>query len=895
VLDHVRAGKDGFKFADLPHGGKPAAIWGGIQQATGEIVLTFFEPLPDDRYTLTIADAVVDPAGNALDGESNATEPNEAPEFPTGDGQPGGEFVARFTVDSRPEIGILGQGGKVDIDINGNFLFDPNSDKDHTNRDLSFDIGFETDGIFVGQFTDGGASDGFDRLGDYGRVDGIFRFVLDFDNDGVPDVNNVSNVQINALPVAGDFDGNPANGDEVGLFDGVNWYFDLDHNNNIEPGEQIITDGQLRGKPVVGDFDGDGRIDLATYRADTNTWQFDLSGVGATLNPLLPGLDGTADVTTQFASSGVQGFGLPGVQERPFAADFNQDGITDLGLKGPSQDNNVPSELAVWHILISDAALASPGTAALPALDHAFSPEPLGRDLFTTFGDLLALPVVGNFDPPTAPLTGAVPAATSFDSGTGTLNVTLTGSADLTIREAAGFVEVLVNGVVDTSLGALMAGDVQAINVLGSDGDDSIDLSSITGAVFPNLTQVSVNAASGNDTVLGSQLADTISVSAGDDWVDAGAGDDWVADLVGHDTLLGGSGNDYVFGAGGNDRVDGGAGDDYVTGNSGDDTVSGGAGNDTLVGSAGYDQLAESGDVDFTLTNTRLTGLGVDRLVGLEAAELTGGSGDNTLDARRFTGNVTLVGAAGDDLLIGTLGDDMLLGQAGDDRIFGSAGADVLRGGDGVDALFGQGGPDYIEGGAGDDWLYGRSGNDTLSGGTGNDRIDGGSGRDRLSEAADVDFVLTDTRLTGVGTDQLVAIERAELAGGAGDNLLDASAFTGNVTLIGEGGNDTLKGGAGHDWLLGVWGSNAIAGGAGNDVLGGGLGHDTLLGQDGNDVLLGNAGQDILLGGAGDDYLNGQGGSRDTLAGGSGNDRIIGAANEIDEAFSYFADWVDTV
>src|SRR5690606_29822703 len=44
--------------------------------ATGTITLNFAAPLPDDRYTLTILDALVDPAGNHLDGESNAAEPS---------------------------------------------------------------------------------------------------------------------------------------------------------------------------------------------------------------------------------------------------------------------------------------------------------------------------------------------------------------------------------------------------------------------------------------------------------------------------------------------------------------------------------------------------------------------------------------------------------------------------------------------------------------------------------------------------------------------------------------------------------------------------------------------------------------------------------------------------
>jgi len=38
VRDFV-AGKEGFSFADLPHGGKPAAIQGGLERATGEVVL----------------------------------------------------------------------------------------------------------------------------------------------------------------------------------------------------------------------------------------------------------------------------------------------------------------------------------------------------------------------------------------------------------------------------------------------------------------------------------------------------------------------------------------------------------------------------------------------------------------------------------------------------------------------------------------------------------------------------------------------------------------------------------------------------------------------------------------------------------------------------------------
>jgi dolichyl-phosphate beta-glucosyltransferase len=39
LAEQFVAGKPGFKLVDIPHGGKPAAVWAGIQQARGEIVL----------------------------------------------------------------------------------------------------------------------------------------------------------------------------------------------------------------------------------------------------------------------------------------------------------------------------------------------------------------------------------------------------------------------------------------------------------------------------------------------------------------------------------------------------------------------------------------------------------------------------------------------------------------------------------------------------------------------------------------------------------------------------------------------------------------------------------------------------------------------------------------
>lgn len=165
-----------------------------------------------------------------------------------------------------------------------------------------------------------------------------------------------------------------------------------------------------------------------------------------------------------------------------------------------------------------------------------------------------------------------------------------------------------------------------------------------------------------------------------------------------------------------------------------------------------------------------------------------------------------------------------------------------------------------LNGGAGNDTIFGSENDELISGGLGNDSLNAGLGTDRLVETANKSFKLTDVKLTGVGTDKLANFEEAELTGGTSNNKLDASAFTGDVTLSGGAGKDTLLGGSGDDALLG---------GDGNDSLVGGLGFDTLIGGLGNDTLKGGDDDDTLIGGGGVDSLNGEAGT-DTGLGGQG-------------------------
>lgn len=82
----------------------------------------------------------------------------------------------------------------------------------------------------------------------------------------------------------------------------------------------------------------------------------------------------------------------------------------------------------------------------------------------------------------------------------------------------------------------------------------------------------------------------------------------------------------------------------------------------------------------------------------------------------------------------------------------------------------------------------------TIGGTTGFDldklTVNGGGGNDTIAVARNADMTLTNTSLTvGSETIGLTRVEAADLTGGAGNNVLDASAFAlGPVTLEGGGG-----------------------------------------------------------------------------------------------------------
>ena len=226
---------------------------------------------------------------------------------------------------------------------------------------------------------------------------------------------------------------------------------------------------------------------------------------------------------------------------------------------------------------------------------------------------------------------------------------------------------------------------------------------------------LTIQAGGGNDDVqltgVDAQYAATtvVQLGAGDDSLDGSGLNTRIVGVGngGNDVIVGGAGNDVLRGGSGRDVLRGGAGNDRVFGQgSSGDKVSGGAGDDFIDGGSGNDQLVERADTDFVLSANALTGLGTDRLVGIERAKLSGGASANRIDASAFPGRVILNGFGGKDTLAG------------------GAAADVLRGGSGGDVLFAGGGNDRVfgQGGSGDK-IYGGPGMDTINSGAGADRI----------------------------------------------------------------------------------------------------------------------------------------------------------------------------
>ncbi|MFP6763812.1 MAG: G8 domain-containing protein [Planctomycetaceae bacterium] len=372
------------------------------------------------------------------------------------------------------------------------------------------------------------------------------------------------------------------------------------------------------------------------------------------------------------------------------------------------------------------------------------------------------------------------------------LLVTMESAGVVAVRpdpSATDHVQVLKDGVVVEITGPSLIAELTAIVVTGSSGADLIELDQLNALNIPAVTWISVAAGGGDDTVMGSAVADTIT---------GGSGSDLLIGMLGDDRIDGGDGDDLLLGSGGRDTLTGAAGRDRLNGNgSSGDVLLGGDGQDTLFGGTGNDRLLGGGDSDWLFGQA-----GADRLEGGDDADtIRGGSGKDWIDGGEGSDWLFGQGSAGDTLSGGN-GDDLLDGGGGGDFLLGGDGSDSLLGGHGDDVIIAGPGDDILVGGIGDDILTAEAGRDILSGGDGADRIQGGQGEDILIGAS-TDYDRRHFRWN--------AIQQTWLSDGhyrtRVNSLLNpgfATPLRSAVTIRDDDFVDTLTGSSGRDWFLGA-------------------------------------------------------------------------------------------
>ncbi|MGQ0685617.1 calcium-binding protein [Bradyrhizobium sp.] len=305
-------------------------------------------------------------------------------------------------------------------------------------------------------------------------------------------------------------------------------------------------------------------------------------------------------------------------------------------------------------------------------------------------------------------------------------------------------------------------------------------------------------------TVLGQFGDGADAPGMGLEYIEFANGDRWGRDTI---ASIAASSSPFIAGTNGNDTLIGSAVAQNIYGEAGDDTLDGQGGSDLLYGGLGNDHLvisvSNAGDlvtVDGGVgTDTLdLSGLGVAAWVDLvtngaevrttDQADLNSGTWRDVADVARVE-NVTgtafadqISGDAGNNILIGGDGDDILDARSGDDIILAGAGADTLTGGMGADRLDGGEGADIIYGGLGADTLIGGAGNDTLTGGSEGDvfLIGAGAGSDTITDFA-----------AGSVTDHdVIRFDRAVFGDFA--SVLAAATQSGSDVVIALGGGESL-------------------------------------------------------------------------------------------------------
>jgi Ca2+-binding RTX toxin-like protein len=429
-------------------------------------------------------------------------------------------------------------------------------------------------------------------------------------------------------------------------------------------------------------------------------------------------------------------------------------------------------------------------------------------------------------------------AATSAQIEDGTLQISGDGASDrlALINTTTAFVlDVDADGTADFTFDR---NAFTAIDVKARGGDDTVDVVRGGG---PADKAITIDGGGGDDTLRGSDGAETFLGGAGDDFVDGNTGAD-VAQL--------GSGADRF-------RWDPGDGSDTVEGQGGDDALdfNGSNASEKVNVEANGSRVRFTRDVaaidmdldDLERLNFRavggadtvrigdLGGTGV-HLTAVDLAALTG-EGDAAADTVIAEGT-----GAADRFDVGAA-------PAGGVLVSGPNAAVQVTGGEAQDNLdvAALGGPDTVAGGVG---LPGPM-PVTADGGDAADSVTykGSPGDDTIGIQRNGDAVGTFT--PGGGVLNSTAVESLDVDGRDGADAITAGNGIGTLTqltLAGGAGDDGLRGGDGADVLLGGAGDDQVDGNTGADVARLGSGDDRFRWDpgDGSDTVEGQGGDDAL-------------------------------------------------
>ncbi|MCW5738245.1 MAG: hypothetical protein KIS73_29250, partial [Enhydrobacter sp.] len=316
--------------------------------------------------------------------------------------------------------------------------------------------------------------------------------------------------------------------------------------------------------------------------------------------------------------------------------------------------------------------------------------------------------------------TDRVEVAFSFTLGAFLENLTLTG-ADAINGTGNELANVIVgNGAANVLTGG--AGDDtywidspldQVIEAAG-EGIDTVQVTTDwTMAAGQEIESVRVSSnAVPALTLVGNELANTITGGWNDDTLSGGAGDDSLNGNDGNDTVDGGDGNDMISTSSGTDNLNGGAGNDtflifdesYYWLDSG--TIDGGAGTDTLrlhgwssrladfattatevldfyrgfVVTATAAQLASFASIVNSYSGPRELEFGLTGAGGVVdfSSRISGGDSARVYAAEGLTQGYTVTGTVNNDHMEGSAYDDNLDGVAGQDELTGGAGDDTF-------------------------------------------------------------------------------------------------------------------------------------------------------------------------------------------------------------------------